>query len=328
MLRFSCFVRRFLLSKLAGEPVCINLISFWTSWWFSLDFHFSFFHNMQAYCFSFCPPICFTPFCYFLHCCFLQFLVLITELSTPCLWISVPYFASDSFAAFFGSALLKRVFSFCNEQDHLLIFLTVIKRTFIMTTKHFPSSSSDEWTCYSPFFFCFTLLLPTFWVAFLLFFSIYRSICFLFISVVRQKPGFRFSLVLRFSCFVLRFQPLKLSGMPVCTNLINFRTVSLISEDFSFTFHIVQAHCYSFFPLVCFTLIVICSALLLSVWNVYHYWSELSLLLFKFSDIASDCFAAFFRNIFSCESFCFATDGITCWSSLQSLKERFVVVTT
>ena len=327
MLRFSCFVRRFLLSKLAGEPVCINLISFWTNWWFSLDIHFSFstickhtvFPSVLRFVLLPVATFCIAAFCSFwfslLSWVLLVFGLVFRTLLLIALQLSLAQHSSkESFH--FAMNRITCWFSLQSLKERSLLRLNIFQVFLLMNEP------------VTVLFICFTLLLPTFWVAFLLFFCIYRSICFLFISVVRQKPGFRFSLVLRFSCFVLRFQPLKLSGMPVCTNLINFRTVSLISEDFSFTFHIVQAHCYSFFPLVCFTLIVICSALLLSVWNVYHYWSELSLLLFKFSDIASDCFAAFFRNIFSCESFCFATDGITCWSSLQSLKERFVVVTT
>jgi len=80
-------------------------------------------------------------------------LVTITGASAPCLKINVPIPAFDCFTAFSGWLLLLRVFPFCNGRDHLLIFPTVIKRTFFLSKQHqfgFPGDSptlSEDFGC-------------------------------------------------------------------------------------------------------------------------------------------------------------------------------------
>jgi hypothetical protein len=132
MLRLPLFSEDFCL-KLAGKPVCINLISFRTTLYLSEEIYIAFSVCMQ-------PEI--LLFSGLFHSLWLfsgiatifQLLVTITGLSSPYLCSSFPIFSSDCIAALFPIYLLLRVFSPEGERDRLLIFLTtVLKNVVIMT---------------------------------------------------------------------------------------------------------------------------------------------------------------------------------------------------
>jgi hypothetical protein len=103
-----------------------------------------FFHKMQAFYYSFFPPVCLIPFFHFLV--LLPFRgsrsfygrsVTVAGVNGPYLCLSSPHFTFDCFATFSGRILLLRVFLSCDKRDCLLIFPTVIKRTFCLTSSVF-----------------------------------------------------------------------------------------------------------------------------------------------------------------------------------------------
>ena len=71
---------------------------------------------------------------------FSRFSVTITGTNGPYLCLSSPNPTLVCLATFFCFLLLLRVFSSCDERDCLLIFPTVIKRTFVKTSSVFQVS--------------------------------------------------------------------------------------------------------------------------------------------------------------------------------------------
>jgi len=115
-----------------------------------------------------------------------------------------------------------------------------------------------------------------------------------------------------------------LAGKPVCINLINFRTLGFFPRISTLRFHRMQAFWFpSFcrfvsFPFAIFSIAAFyCLWLSLLMWMLLAFRLVIRLLLLIALQLSPADSSSF-------ESFHFAMDGITCWSSLQSFKERLL----
>lgn len=187
-----------------------------------------------------------------------QLLVIITDVNATSLCLSAPAFDFDYLAAFFVKLLPFRVFSSCDERDHLLIFPTTIQRTIVFSC--LPGCLSSDWpvTAFSsvqyPFAAC---LLSSFPVLLSAFTEVFAS------GFVLPKKDTRVSVYINTSFLLLlsvefRFKHLLISNfrrsfcfLSVCIDLINFRRTHLSSEELSVVFSHSASTLLSFFPPVC-----------------------------------------------------------------------------
>jgi hypothetical protein len=125
----------FSAEALIDFPVCIVLINFRSTHLISCELSIVFSHNASILLFplfsglshSLLPFPCIATFPWIL--------VTITGVNDPYRCLSSPTLTFDCLAAFSGQLLPLRVFLSCDKRDCLLIFPTVIKRTFVKTSR-------------------------------------------------------------------------------------------------------------------------------------------------------------------------------------------------